>query len=217
MGADHRRACDDRLRLVDDRAHSHRRSSTGPRRKIIQAPSRAVVRQAVCERRRRDKIATVKLPVWAKALDAVAIVMAILAISVAVTGGFRTVIFDLRISVTDWWRPALWTLIALAVRHAIIRHDPLPQRVFAGLRGWWQSADKRIILPIHLSSRLGVILVGFLAVILIGFPPEAEKRWRIYSNDFLDLPARWDTGWYLSIVTEGYRFNPGARADYQQN
>ena len=158
-----------------------------------------------------------KLPVWAKALDAVAIVMAIIAISVAITGGFRNVIFDIRISVTDWWRPALWALIALALRHAIIRHDPLPQRVVAGIRGWWQSPDTRIVLPIHLSSRLGVILVGFLAVILIGFPPEAEKRWRIYSNDFLDLPARWDTGWYLSIVTEGYRFNPGARADFQQN
>ena len=158
-----------------------------------------------------------KLPLWAKALDAVAIIMAILAISVAITGGFRIVVFDVRISVTDWWRPALWSLIALAVRHAIIRHDPLPQRVAAGSRRWWQSPDTRIVLPIHLSSRLGVILIGFLAVILVGFPPEAEKRWRIYDNDFLDLPARWDTGWYLGIAMEGYRFNPNARADYQQN
>ena len=72
-----------------------------------------------------DRIATVKLPLWAKALDAVAIIMAILAISVAITGGFRIVVFDVRISVTDWWRPALWCLIALAVRHAIVRHDPV--------------------------------------------------------------------------------------------
>ena len=156
-----------------------------------------------------------KLPLWAKALDAVAIIMALLAISVAITGGFRLV--DLRISVTDWWRPALWSLIALAIRHAIIRHDPLPPRVAAGIRRWWQSPDTRIVLPIHLSSRLGVILVGFLAVILIGFPPEVEKRWRIYDNDFLDLPARWDTGWYLGIAMEGYRFNPEFRADYPQN
>lgn len=158
-----------------------------------------------------------KLPVWAKALDAAAVFMAILAISVAVTGGFRTAVFDIRISVTDWWRPAVWSLVALALRHAIIRRAPLPQRVSAGIGRWWRSPDTRIVLPIHLASRLGVIVVGFLAVILIGFPPEAEKRWRIYSNDFLDLPARWDTGWYLSIVTEGYRFNPDARADYQQN
>ena len=156
-----------------------------------------------------------KLPLWAKALDAVAIIMAMLAISVAITGGFRIV--DVPISVTDWWRPALWSLIALAVRHAIIRHDPFPPRVAAGIRRWWQSPDTRIVLPIHLSSRLGVILVGFLAVILIGFPPEAEKRWRIYDNDFLDLPARWDTGWYLGIANVGYQYLPTAEEDHQQN
>ena len=158
-----------------------------------------------------------KLPVWAKALDAVAIIMAILAISVAVAGGFRIVVFDVRLSVTDWWRPALWCLLALAVRHAIVRHDPSPQRVWAGVRRWWQHPDTRIVLPIHVSSRLGVILVGFLAVILIGFPPEAEKRWRIYDNDLLDLPGRWDTGWYLTIANEGYLFLPTAKEDYQQN
>jgi hypothetical protein len=155
--------------------------------------------------------------VWAKALDAVAILMAILAISVAITGGFRIVVFDLRISVTGWWRPALWSLVALAIRHAIIRHDPLPQLVVAGIRRWWQSPDTRIVLPIHLSSRLGVIVAGFLAVILIGFPPEAEKRWRIYDNDLLDLPGRWDTGWYLGIANQGYSFVPDAKEDHQQN
>lgn len=158
-----------------------------------------------------------KLPVWAKALDAVAIVMAILAMSVAITGGFRTAVFDIRISVTEWWRPALWSLIALGLRHAIVRHHPLPQHVAAGVRRWWQSPDTRIVLPVHLSSRLGVMLVGFLAVILIGFPPEAEKRWRIYDNDLLDLPGRWDTGWYLTIANEGYLYLPTAKEDYQQN
>ena len=61
------------------------------------------------------------------------------------------------------------------------------------------------------------LLVGFLAVILIGFPPEAEKRWRIYDNDFLDLPARWDTGWYLGIANEGYQFDPNYGPAVQQN
>jgi hypothetical protein len=159
----------------------------------------------------------VKLPVWAKALDAVALIMAILAISVAITGGFRILAFDPGISVTDWWRPALWALVALAIRHAVNRHDPFPQRVLAGIRRWWQSPDRRIVLPIHLWSRLGVIVVGFLAVILIGFPPEAEKRWHIYGNDFLDLPARWDTGWYLGIANSGYSFVPDAKENDQQN
>jgi hypothetical protein len=154
---------------------------------------------------------------WARALDAVAILMAILTISVAIAGGFRIPVFGFRLSVTDWLRPALWCALALIARHAVIRREPLPQRVVAGIAAWWRHPDTRTLLPIHLSTRLGVIIVGFLAVILIGFPPEATKRWRIYSNDLLDLPARWDAGWYLGIVTDGYHYDPNARADYQQN
>ena len=158
-----------------------------------------------------------KLPRWATALDVFVVVMALLAISVAVAGGFRVWVFDSRISVTGWGRPALWAAIAFAIRHALIRHQPLPQRVVSAIAEWWRKPDTKVVLPIHLASRFGVIAVGFLAVILIGFPPEATQRWRIYDNDLLDLPARWDTGWYLGIATEGYRFDPNARADFQQN
>jgi hypothetical protein len=158
-----------------------------------------------------------KLPKWATALDVFAVVMALIALSVLIGGGFRIWVFESRLSVTGWWRPALWSLGALALRHALLRQQPLPQRVLAGVIAWWQSPDRRTILPIHFASRFGVLLVGFLAVLLVGFPPEATNRWRIYNNDLLDLPARWDTGWYLTIATEGYRYFAGARDDFQQN
>ena len=158
-----------------------------------------------------------KLPKWATALDVVAVVLALVAASVLIGGGFRVWVFETRISVTEWWRPALWSVLAIALRHAVIRQQPLPQRVAAAIRRWWQSPDTRTVLPIHLASRFGVLLVGFLAVQLVGFPPEAANRWRIYNHELLDLPARWDTGWYLSIATEGYRYMANMRADFQQN
>src|SRR5689334_24480623 len=114
-----------------------------------------------------------RLPKWATALDVVAVVMALIAISVAVTGGFRLFAFDLRLSVTDWIRPALLSAIAIGIRHAIVRHQPLPRRVAAGVARWWQSPDTRVVLPIHISTRVGVLILGFLAVLLVGFPPEA--------------------------------------------
>jgi hypothetical protein len=160
---------------------------------------------------------SVKLPKWATALDLLAVVLAIVAVSVVVAGGFRLTIFGGRLSVTDWWRPALWSVAVMVLRHAIVRHHPLPQRVRLGVVRWWRDPVTKTVLPIHLATRGGVLAVGFLAVILIGFPPEAASRWRIYSNDFLDLPARWDAGWYLGIAMQGYRFDPNARADYQQN
>jgi hypothetical protein len=159
----------------------------------------------------------VKLPKWATALDVLAVVMALIAISVAITGGFRLFIFDFRLSVTDWLRPALLSVVAIAIRHAIVRQEPLPQRVASAVTIWWRSPETRIVLPIHFSSRFGVLLIGFLAVLLVGFPPEAANRWRIYNNEFLDLPARWDAGWYLGIATEGYSYVPDSLRQYQQN
>lgn len=156
-----------------------------------------------------------KLPKWATTLDVVAVVMALIAISVAISGGFR--IFDGRLSVTAWWRPALIGVIAIAIRHALIRQHPLHQRAGRGVAEWWRAPDTRVVLPIHLASRFGVLLVGFLAVILIGFPPEAANSWKIYSNELLDLPGRWDTGWYLGIANEGYVYLPEAAANHQQN
>ena len=141
--------------------------------------------------------------------------MAILTVSVAIAGGFR--ILDARISVTDWWRPAMLVALAVIVRHAIVRHDPLPRRIATGASAWWRHPDTRAVLPILVASRLGVLIIGFVAVILIGFPPDTKARWHIYFNDFLDLPARWDTGWYLSIANAGYVYSPDATAADQQN
>ena len=158
-----------------------------------------------------------KLPKRATALDVIAVVMAIVALSVFVAGGFRLVFFGLRLSVTDWWRPALWSAIALVVRHAIVRRHPLPQRVGVAITNWWRSPDTKMVLPIHLATRGGVLAVGFLAVILVGYPASTGAPWRVYSNDFLDLPARWDTGWYLGIANEGYQWNPSLSPEAHQN
>src|SRR5688572_11203796 len=112
----------------------------------------------------------VKLPRWATALDVIAIVMALVALSVLVAGGFRLVFFGMRLSVTDWWRPAMWSAAALMIRHAIVRHHPLPQRVVLAIVDWWRHPDTKVVLPIHLATRGGVLAVGFLAVILVGYP-----------------------------------------------
>ncbi len=114
-----------------------------------------------------------KLPKWATALDLVAVVMAIVALSVVIAGGSRLTIFGGRLSVTDWWRPALWSAVAMIVRHAIVRQHPLPPRIVRAIVRWWRDPVTKAVLPIHLATRGGVLIVGFLAVILIGFPPAA--------------------------------------------
>jgi Gpi18-like mannosyltransferase len=58
------------------------------------------------------------------------------------------------------------------------------------------------------ATRLPVLAIGYLAVRLVGiYPPPVEPAsWRVYTNELLNLSARWDAYWYYSIATEGYRW-----------
>ena len=159
---------------------------------------------------------TRSLPKWAAALDLLAIALALVALAVITGGGFRWMTFGVRISVTDWWRPAIGCAAALAIRHWFVRQHPLPARIWRAMVALWRSKDLRAVLPVHLATRGGVLAVGFLAILLIGIPQDATARWRLYRNEFLNLPARWDAGWYLSIANEGYTWDRSL-AESQQN
>lgn len=58
-----------------------------------------------------------------------------------------------------------------------------------------------------LAIKLLVLLCGYVAVAGIGMkglsipPPESE-------SPLVDLPARWDTGWYVGLASGGYRWSP---------
>jgi hypothetical protein len=60
-----------------------------------------------------------------------------------------------------------------------------------------------------LGTRLPVLLIGVLAVTLIGTnpPPAAEALWRVSRIEWANMLARWDTAFYHSIATTGYRWD----------
>jgi hypothetical protein len=156
------------------------------------------------------------LPLLARLLDAIAVVATLLAITVSLTGGFREWTPLGRVSFTSWLRPAMVALAATLVRAYFWRRDPFPRRVVRGIVSWWQREETRAILPIYLATRVGVLLVGFLAVILLGYASPTGPPWRLYANEFFNLPARFDTGWYLGIAAQGYRWD-SAGLTRQQN
>ena len=51
---------------------------------------------------------------------------------------------------------------------------------------------------------------------MIGYPPGAPP-WRGSDSELLNLPLRWDAGWYLQIAENGYSYSPRAGAEAQQN
>ena len=73
----------------------------------------------------------------------------------------------------------------------------------------WSPASTSALTAL-IGTRLPVLLLGALAVTLVGTipAPTAEALWRVSTNELVNMPARWDTDFYYSIATTGYHWNP---------
>ena len=155
------------------------------------------------------------LPRSARALDTLSIGLFALALVVRIGGGFRVWIGELRVSFLSWLPLIAVGFILLVARHwwwpkpsVVGRFARVYRRLDASMA--WQDTW-----GIFIATRITVLLVGLLAVFTIG-PPDDASRFRVSENEAVNLPARWDAGWYLSVATGGYRFDRRYE-DKQQN
>jgi hypothetical protein len=149
-------------------------------------------------------------------LDAVTILVALLLLSNLVFEGFRVRFGDVRVAITSPVRTLIVLLIVAGVRHWLRRSPTVLDRLRGALRSAWSGAARPLVLPAAIASRLMVLAVGFMAVALVGYPQGAPPH-RISHNELVNLPIRWDAGWYLQIALDGYRVDRRTRLDRQQN
>ena len=150
------------------------------------------------------------LPIWVRAADTLTILFGLLSFQAWLFGGVRFWF----ISVSDPWRPLFALLAITTLRHYLLRSPPLHQSVGNWLRATWPGDALAATWPTVIFTRLSVLLVGYLAVVSIGFP-EGAPPFRLSDNEAINLPLRWDTGWYLNIAMEGYQWD--AETEAQQN
>ncbi len=150
------------------------------------------------------------LPVWIRACDAVTVILTVIVLHVAVFGPLRVG----PLSIGEPWRALLVLLAVAGLRHYRVRTPPLHRRLSSAVRAGWRGDPFQAVWPIVVVTRLSVLLVGYLAVVSVGFP-EGAPPIRVSDNEAVNLPLRWDTGWYLNIAMEGYRWNPDDQG--QQN
>ena len=148
-------------------------------------------------------------------LDALCVLLVLLAAVVAVSGGFRQHVGGLRIGITSPLPLALWAIAIAVVRHLAAPQSPiyrgLPDRVNEWRR--WQAVRSAALT--FAGTRPVVLFVGYLAVFMIGYAG-GRAPLRHFNNELLNLPVRWDAGWYLQIVTDGYKYAPD-QPSLQQN
>ena len=146
------------------------------------------------------------LPIWARVLDGVALSCLVAGISVIVTGGGREWTPLGRLSVTSWDRPLALAAMSLLSRHWYYPRPSVLARLWSMAAASRLSIASRAVWAPFLYTRIGVFVVAFLGIGLIGHAPNMPA-FQVYGNDLLDLPVRWDAGWYMGIADHGYRWD----------
>jgi Mannosyltransferase (PIG-V) len=147
------------------------------------------------------------VPRWARALDVLCLLLVAVAGIVAMSGGFRERVAGVRVAVTSPYPPLVWALIIGVVRHIAAPQSPIYREFPARIGGWWQLRQVRSAGQVVAWTRPAILLVGYLSVFMIGYV-NGRAPLRHFNNELLNLPVRWDAGWYLNIVTDGYRYVP---------
>ncbi len=145
-------------------------------------------------------------PRWVVWIDWLAVVLILLAVCLFFFGGFREQILGVSISIKSWDRMLAAAALLTGIRHARVMNPSMPRLCARQASVFWRSEARRDVWPAFISTRLTVLLVGYLAVITFGTPP-AMERFRVSHNQFDNLLARWDVGWYLDIVRLGYQWD----------
>jgi len=70
------------------------------------------------------------------------------------------------------------------------------------IKNFLSDRPTRDILSIFVISRLLILFIGYLSSLVI-IKGEFFKR-PVILHSLLDLFYRWDSGWYISIVKQGY-------------
>ena len=150
---------------------------------------------------------------WVRAADAAAVTSLVLGLFVLLFGGFVLHLGPLSLRVHGPERLLFVAVALLAIRHAAHPSVPLHRRIVRGLRAGGEGSASSIARG-ALISRVTVLVVGYFAVVTIGLAQQSVG-FQVSSDAAVDLPARFDAGWYAGIALEGYYFE--GRFDKQQN
>jgi len=157
------------------------------------------------------------VPRWARVVDRLTVVALVVLAAILVFGPLRIMAGNGLVTLSSPLRAAVVLIVLASVRHYFLPRPHLGRRLWNGARAVIASSAWRSAAASFFAFRLSVLFIGSLAVVLLGFP-EASKKIpvvKMVDNGFLNLPVRWDAGWYLRVALDGYDYNPADRG--QQN
>ena len=154
-------------------------------------------------------------PRWARYLDFLCLALVIVAVIISISGGFRIRFGGVRFALTSPYRTLIWAAVLAVLRHLLAPGAPIYRDLPSRIAAAWRTDAVQLSAKALVGTRLAVLLVGYLAIFTIGYR-EGGAPWKLVAdNEFLNLQARWDAGWYLTVAIEGYSWNPNRPLDQQ--
>jgi Mannosyltransferase (PIG-V) len=151
--------------------------------------------------------------VGARVADAAALAGLALGLFVLLFGGFVLHLGPVPLRVHGAGRLLFAAIAIIVIRHVAFPAAPLHRRILRALRtGRVESAAT--IARASLLTRALVLAIGYLAVVTLGLE-QKSVGFTVSPDVALNLPARFDAGWYSGIALDGYYFE--GRFDKQQN
>ena len=111
------------------------------------------------------------------------------------------------LSFLSWVPPMAVGFALLIARHWWWPRPSVLGRLVRVYRRITSSVSWQETWGIFVATRVAVLVVGLLAVYTIGYPDDVPN-FRVSESEAMNLPARWDAGWYLNIASGGYRWDP---------
>src|SRR5262249_5868273 len=143
------------------------------------------------------------LPRWARAADLFALLLAVIALTISASGGFRIRVGSWRLALTSPYRLLMWAAAIEVLRHVSAPQRPVYQHLPARIAEWARSLEMRIATTIAVGTRPAMLFVGYLGVMMFGYvdgTPANKMPLHDYESEVLNLQLRWDTGWYGGIA-----------------
>jgi len=152
-----------------------------------------------------------RIPAWMWAADALMLLLVVTAAAITVFSGQLWTIGPFTISLRSPMRLVEIALVVAAITWVAQRSVPPWRRWERQVEAFGQRFPVvAAVMPIVVGTRLVVLIVGLMAVKLIGVPHSTTGRpWEtIWPDDLVNLPWRWDTGWFTGIAIDGYTWDP---------
>lgn len=145
------------------------------------------------------------LPAWARLADIATVLFLVLALGVVIGGRSRLSLGPVRLSIGSAERQLLTAALLIGIRHWRYPRPDIWTHACLGWKRFWAEPAIRTLTAQYWTIRLAILLTGYLAAASFGLPERGP--FQVSDNQFMNLPARWDSGWYLVIATDGYRYS----------